>query len=395
MRNLSAILFSIIAIILALASCSKEPEVIIENYSDSLSGYIFKGPFQKGAKVCLQVLNDNLVPVGKPECLIVENDLSHFKFVDINASSTYVLLTASGNFFNEYSNTISDDTLSLRALVDLKDHSKVTISLVTDMLYARTLTYVRKNYTPSQAHKKAVAELCALYGYNSEATDFYDIDFMNYYYQNELLVAASFFVVNKASNTAVVKSNFNALLKDFEDNGKVDDKDRITSFKTNLDTNELASFILNLKNYYADKGQPFYEPELKSVLGAFLSINSLYEFEKTLIEYPIKAKFFNLLSDTLLQINADSYSIAVNLPADNSIQIIFEIDTGDFALTSDVNGWLVSDKTANGFTLTTQRENLLLDQHIILKNSGKGSFYVFENNAVIPRRIVIEWGLKK
>ncbi len=99
-------------ILLLLFSCKKDDKIKTDNSSisgqKSISGKVQKGPYKNGASIMIYELNNSLGQTGKSFASTISDDAGNFALNNINLNSNYILITASGYYFNEHFNKVSE-----------------------------------------------------------------------------------------------------------------------------------------------------------------------------------------------------------------------------------------------------------------------------------------------
>ena len=131
----------------------------IQKRDYNVTGKVEKGPFISGSSVTLDILNSGLRSTGKSYNSETTDNAGTFSFDCKGVDEAYVELKANGYFFNEVQNTLSNGTLTLKALADLNNGSNVNINILTHIKSARTKNLVSSGMDFSSADKKAQEEL--------------------------------------------------------------------------------------------------------------------------------------------------------------------------------------------------------------------------------------------
>ena len=131
----------------------------IQKRDYNVIGKVEKGPFISGSSVTLDILNSGLRSTGKSYSCETTDNAGTFSFDCKGVDEAYVELKANGYFFNEVQNTLSNGTLTLKALADLNKGSNVNINILTHIKSARTKNLVSSGMDFSSADKKAQEEL--------------------------------------------------------------------------------------------------------------------------------------------------------------------------------------------------------------------------------------------
>ena len=142
-------------------SCSdkEDEELITPKSSVEIKGKVEKGPFVKGSEVKLYELDNSLKQTGvNYKTRIISNE-GDFDFGELEVSSSYVLLTADGYYFNEVEGDLSEGRLSLDALVDVSKQQDINVNILTHLKKERILTLIKAGKSFGDANKQAQSEL--------------------------------------------------------------------------------------------------------------------------------------------------------------------------------------------------------------------------------------------
>ncbi|GFE78921.1 hypothetical protein GCM10011487_09210 [Steroidobacter agaridevorans] len=100
------------------------------------SGVAQKGPLIQGSTVTVQEVSANLSPTGRQFTYQVTSDLGTFAPTDAFGSQ-YVGVTATGHYFDELQNRVSDGPVTLNAYSDLAASGVLNVNLLTTLAYRR------------------------------------------------------------------------------------------------------------------------------------------------------------------------------------------------------------------------------------------------------------------
>lgn len=175
-------LLAIVALFALFAACSNGDSSGEQDPSISdkmtLSGYVQKGPFSKGAKVSLQPV-DVLTLQAKGnavEGVVLDNEGAYSIDYD-EFDSPYALLTAKGTFHDEITGKKTKDSVTLHALVNLIDRIDANVNLLTHLEYMRVLYLVNEeSMTFFNAKKQAEREVFAAFAIEGDFEFAEDLD---------------------------------------------------------------------------------------------------------------------------------------------------------------------------------------------------------------------------
>ena len=169
MKKLKFLFFpTILALTLGLMlSCSAKDENssssgTSSNSSNTVSGYVQKGPFIQGTVITVWELDSNLVQTGKAFIGTIDDNTGTFNARG-NVVSPYVELSAVGYYFNEVSGSLSTAPLTLQALSDMTDNSSVNVNLMTHLEKKRVEYLIDVGSTFTTAKSQAQTEIMKIF----------------------------------------------------------------------------------------------------------------------------------------------------------------------------------------------------------------------------------------
>ena len=149
-----------------LLSCSEKDENSSSSgsgtSSNTVSGYVQKGPFIQGTVITVWELDSNLVQTGQAFIGTIDDNTGTFNARG-NVVSPYVELSAVGYYFNEVSGSLSTAPLTLQALSDLNDNSSVNVNLMTHLEKKRVEYLIDAGSTFTAAKTQAQAEIMKIF----------------------------------------------------------------------------------------------------------------------------------------------------------------------------------------------------------------------------------------
>ena len=180
------------------AGASEDPN----QFTASIEGVVEKGPFVKGTSVTLYELNpETFAQTGKVFTGTVEGDNGGFSLGKVELDSRYVLLEASGYYWNELWGHNTDSPLSLKAVAHVSEESKVNINIGTHITHKRILSLIESGMDFDEAKEQAESELIkAIFGDDSGLA-FENASIVN----NDKLLALSIMVLKVGGEAAVTE----------------------------------------------------------------------------------------------------------------------------------------------------------------------------------------------
>ena len=158
-----------------------------------IAGVSQKGPFVTGSAVTVQELDGiTLKQTGKSFKGTIKSDKGDFAIKDINLSSQYAILEASGYYRDEISGKKSTGTVTLYALTDLSNRKTVNINLLTHLEYERVKYLVtQKKKSIAEAKAQAANEILSSFDINGEFAESEDLNIFESGDGNAALLAVS------------------------------------------------------------------------------------------------------------------------------------------------------------------------------------------------------------
>lgn len=383
----------------SLFSCERNPET--ESYS--FSGKAQKGPFITGSNVTMNELNANLGQTGKSFITTISNDDGSFSLENIELNSSLTLLTANGFYFSEIYRELSSATLSLQALVDLSDKESININVMTHLARGRIEKLVSDGLKFREANEQAKSELMTFLGVTeSFDIDFEELDISKNEEYNAALLAFSILLQRytmiwneRPSLTAELTQLLAGLASDFSMDGQINNKNLTDTLLYNISQLNLIDIRSNVERRYADLGQQVIIPDFEKYIAKFQEKFSSHLY--TSFYYPAMASpepvmapdavLPNLLvpADTLFK-SGKPYSIAAIVPLNSALTIKFIGDNSNYnySIGGPLHGWELINEYPNGFTLNSQRQNVLLSMLFHLETPANARIEYYENDSEEP-----------
>lgn len=367
----------------------------------TFDGKAQKGPFVIGSNITINELNTKLKQTGNSFTASIVSDDGSFSFDNIELKSNLVLLTATGFYFSEVYGNLSNATLSLQAIVDLKNKDVVNVNVLTHVIKGRIETLVTKGKSFQEANKQAQAEFLSFLGVNeSFTTDFSSLDISKKEDYNAVLLAFSIIlqkyteVINEqASLTAELTELLSQLAHDFETDGEISNTKLIDILLSNISQLNLTTIRQHIEDRYTALGMNVSIPNFEKYIGKFQEKHSKNLY--TDFTYPASAppypetsedvlKNLLFLDDTLYEVGAYSLAAIVPLNKTLTIKVIGAIGT-DILVTPPFSGWDYVDNSSDGFTLHSQRQNALMSMLVHLqKPCSSAIIEYYENSTTTP-----------
>lgn len=396
--------FLLVLLILSiLVACKKDPKRETVNPATSdISGKVQKGPFKNGSALVIYELNSSLGQTGKSFSSVISDDAGNFSLSNLNLSSSYVLITANGYYFQEHFNQVSSNQLYLEAIADVSNNSTININLLTHIIKPRIEYLVSNGSAFSAAQTQAQNELKTIMGVTTGNTsNFETIDISNdgFLFAMSLLfqrrTAGYISAYNYTSELSGLLSNFR---NDFKNNGLIDNHSLIDTLVYNANRIQLIDAKENLQSYYSGLGIPITPPNFEPYIYLFqkkygtplYTAISFPDSALYMIDMGTPSKIKNILDKSAVNFNSGytAYLISAIVPCDSSfrVQLTQFPGSGFFILNQPSYGWK-NLNTPGVLNLECQRKNFQNGFMITFSGPpGQDSAKVeyFKNNSATP-----------
>ena len=139
----------------------------------SIAGFAEKGPFVKGSTITLHELNPKtFAQTGKVFTGTVSGDDGYYSLGKVELNSSYVLLEATGHYWQEIGGMNSLEPISLRAVARVTDDNKFNINIGTHITHKRILALLESGMDFDKAKAKAEAEVTEAFFKDDSGVDF-------------------------------------------------------------------------------------------------------------------------------------------------------------------------------------------------------------------------------
>ena len=337
--NFKKIFYLSTVFVLALSSCSDNDET-----EDSFTPKVFnvmgkveKGPMIRGSHVDMRTLDEYMTPTGSFYSTTIDNNLGDFNYGALKINSPYAQLTADGYFFNEVDGELSEGTIKLDAIVDLKDNSTINVNVLTHLKSKRIHHLVTtQGMTFKEANAQAQKELLTQFGLQQYASkDASQFSLTSGDDASGALIAISSLVLTDRSDAEIVEY-LSILSNEFGTEGAFsqETKKKIQSGKNYLNT-RLDRISENIKSRYKELGLEvkvkdlayYFDWDNDGIAGNELDESESVTLSTTEINVPKEGGEYtiSIVSDKPYYLNppsfdSDSDSGLQELPQDNIIE---------------------------------------------------------------------------
>lgn len=324
---------------MALSSCSDNDET-----EDSFTPKVFnvmgkveKGPMIRGSHVDMRTLDEYMTPTGSFYSATIDNNLGDFNYGALKINSPYAQLTADGYFFNEIDGELSEGTIKLDAIVDLKDNSTINVNVLTHLKSKRIHHLITtKGMTFKEANAQAQKELLTQFGLQQYASkDASQFSLTSGDDASGALITISSLVLTDRSDAEIVEY-LSILSNEFGKEGAFsqETKKRIQSGKNYLNA-RLDRISENIKSRYKELGLEvkvkdlayYFDWDNDGIAGNELDESESVTLSTTEINVPKEGGEYtiSIVSDKPYYLNppsfdSDSDSGLQELPQDNVIE---------------------------------------------------------------------------
>jgi hypothetical protein len=221
------------------------------------SGVAQKGPLIKGSTVTAQELDAILSPTGKQYSYQTTSDLGTFSPTS-TFGSQYIGLNATGYYFDEVQNAVSNGTVTLNGYSDLALNTVLNVNLMTTLAYQRIQVLVAKSgMTFAAARTEAENEvLAALNVPTGSYGSFGSLDLGGSTDGDHILAAISSIFVNgnSAGSLSALIANFQS---DLGTNGTITSAATKIALVAAAKAVNATAVAANLTQYYSSVGVAF------------------------------------------------------------------------------------------------------------------------------------------
>lgn len=390
-----------------IISCKKDEQIIIDDEpgQKSISGKVQKGPYKNGASLILYELNNSLGQTGRSFASSISDDAGSFALNNINLESNYVLITASGYYFNEHFNIVSEGQLYLEAIADVSNNSTVNVNLLTHIIRPRIEQLVNSGLDFNSSRIQAQNELLTVMGSNVGVSgNFENFDLSG----NGFLFAMSLLFQRNStlgwqmgySYSAELSSLLSNFRNDFANNGTIDNMNIIDTLIYNVKRVDLIDCSVDMQNYYSGLGLNFSSNGFEQFIYNFqkkytsiLSNNIDYQDSSAIInDYPSSQLNYSY-RENLLKPNrriytnglyGNQFTLSAVVPYDSSLVVKLTAynNPSPFSLDlSTIFGWKAT-KVNSTWVFEAQRKNISLSCLVYAVGLDSVKVEYFENSSL-------------
>lgn len=261
------LIISFVMFVLLIFSCKKEKEKEVEPEENTaagtktIHGAAQKGPYKSGAPITIYELNSSMGQTGKSFASTINDDAGNFSLNSISLTSNYILITASGYYFNEHFNRTSEGQLYLESFADVSTNSVVNINILTHILKPRIEQLISTGSNFNTAQTQAQNEFLTIVGASgSVSSNFESLDITNdgfLFAMSLLFQRNNSYGYNGYNYTAELSALLSNFRNDFANNGLIDNHNLIDTLVYNASRVDLIDCKDDTYNYYSGLGLAF------------------------------------------------------------------------------------------------------------------------------------------
>lgn len=304
----------VLAGMVCLVGCENNaPEQIVPISKSVLTGKVQKGPFVEGTDVFLFSLDSAFAQTGVAFKTSIVDKHGTFEQRNMQLSSQFVELVATGYYYNEVKGELSSAPLSLSAVADISSANSVNVNILTTLERERILYLIANGLNFRNARNQAHGEVLAVFGMNpNQVGDAVGLDLEE---DAQLLVISA--IVQGFRSTAEVTQLLSKIASDLREDGVLNDASTASVLKNNSLGLDAAKLVQNMAAY--DLEYTYSQSDVESCLQQFVDNTSYVQSEY--VTYPAEAKYGpNVLAGGTFQ-TGNKYSFAASTPAWCSLDV--------------------------------------------------------------------------
>ena len=296
----------VLASMICVGCESNAPESDVTINKNVLTGKVQKGPFVEGTDVIIFSLDNLFSQTGVVFKTSIVDKHGAFEKRDMNFSSQFVELVATGYYYNEVKGELSSAPLSLSAIADISSSDNVNVNILTTLERERILYLIANGSNFQDAKKQAHREVLAVFGMSpSQVGDAVGLDLER---DARLLVISA--IVQGLRPTAEVTQLLANIASDIREDGSLDNMKTASVLKNNSMGLDAETLVQNMESY--DLDYTYSQNDVESLLQEFIS-NTPYT-QTEFVTYPTEAEYGqNVLAGGTFHVG-QQYSFAAETP---------------------------------------------------------------------------------
>jgi hypothetical protein len=379
--------------IILIASCEKDDSSVIKK--EKITGFVQKGPFNKGTSITISELNDNLTQTGKNFSTQIIDNKGTFEIDNVEFSSRLVELKADGFYFDEIVGENSSARLILYALTDLTDSSRINVNILSNLEKDRVEYLISRGSSFSEAKNQAQQEILNIFNITKAgmaSSEYLDITKPGE--DNAILLAVSA-ILQGYRSVAELSELFANIITDIREDGVLNSSSTGAALINHAKYLNTDNAKTNLVDRYEALGVNIEIPDFEKYIKQFVDST---EFIFThFIDYPETSGYGkNILNDNDSVFNIGDthiYSMSANVPEGAALKIKLEFVEGGepvgsywcyYVAPSGPINWKVSaydnDNHAQIFEIMESGKTSDIKMFFLATDESKIRINYFENN---------------
>lgn len=282
MKTLHLVVILLATSMIFLSSCNKDEDNLISK--EKLSGFIQKGPFLNGTSIIVSELKPDFSQTGKVFNSQIKDNQGSFEISNIQLTSPYVELKAEGFYFNEVTGVVSTSQLTLYALVDVTNANSLNVNVISTLEKARVEKLVSGGISFSEAKKKALTEILAIFSLSKSDNENSELLDINKIGDNNAILLAISAILQGYRSEAELSELLANLSADISADGKLDSETLGTALISHAKFLNTAKIRENLEKRYQGIGATAQVPAFEKYISQFIEKSSFKTI--SLITYP-------------------------------------------------------------------------------------------------------------
>lgn len=240
----------------------------------SISGRAQKGPFIIGTEITLFELDENLDQTGRSFTTEIQDNTGFFEYKDLSLRSNYIQLKATGFYYNELTDLVSESQLTLNTVSDLSTPSPININVLTHIETQRVKGLLKEGTEFTEAKTQALAEVMKFFGFENESNITPEnLDITNFGAENGNLLAISL-LLQHGRSVQELSQLLSTMASNLQNEGAVFEDSSLNNFRDSalelFDSSLIQIVKNNLTSRYNSEGVGVQIPEIGQILEQLL-----------------------------------------------------------------------------------------------------------------------------
>ena len=304
----------LLLMIVFMTNCTKDENPIQIEIptikTQTIVGYVQKGPFVSGSSVTVFDLLADLSATGKSYNAPITDNKGTFELNNITLSSNYISLKADGFYFNEVSGKQTAAQITMYALSDTTGKSVINVNVLTHLEKARVEYLMKNTKTFTESKIQAQKEILAIF--NIEKSDIKTSENLNISEtgnDNGILLAISSIVQGTHTESELTEL-LSGISNDLKEDGILNSETLGTDLINQAIALDTVLIKNNLTRRYNHEGTVVTIPGFGKYIATFISKTKFVASTpvvttKNIVGYAQKGPFINGSSVTVFDLQSD------------------------------------------------------------------------------------------